>query len=144
MCLEHTAFRKTIQSANIAPHLAAIIVDEAHCISQWGGDFRTQYSRLDRIRSLFPPNVPILAASATLCPNALREVRRSLLIDAEASFHLNLGNDRPNIAGGAGLLVDGGLGGFHMCCMIPGRSLLRRSDVLANLTLASPVQSVLP
>ncbi|KAL4255137.1 hypothetical protein AB1N83_012918 [Pleurotus pulmonarius] len=98
MCLEHVEFRKTIQAECVAPNLLGIIVDEAHCISQWGGDFRTQYSRLDRLRSLFPPATPVLAASATLCPDALREVRRALIIDADTSFHLNLGNDRPNIA----------------------------------------------
>lgn len=78
--------------------ICAVIIDEAHCISQWGGDFRKMYAFLEKLRALFPPNTPFLATSATLAPQPLREVRTKLAIDPEMSFYLNLGNDRPNIA----------------------------------------------
>lgn len=79
-------------------NICAVIVDEAHCISQWGGDFRKVYALLEKLRAFFPSHIPFLATSATLQPLALREVRSKLAIDADTSFYMNLGNDRPNVA----------------------------------------------
>ncbi|CAA7271578.1 unnamed protein product [Cyclocybe aegerita] len=95
MCLKHTEFRNHLTSS--FQDICAVIVDEAHCIAQWGGDFRTAYSEIGKLRAFFPPNIPILATSATLPQAALQEVRSQLGIDAADSFFLNLGNDRPNI-----------------------------------------------
>ncbi|KAJ3497511.1 hypothetical protein NLJ89_g10341 [Agrocybe chaxingu] len=96
MCLKHAEFRAILTSE--FDDICAVIVDEAHCIAQWGGDFRTAYGELGKLRSFFPPHIPIHAASATLNPSALRVVRTQLGINADDSFHLNLGNDRPNVA----------------------------------------------
>jgi len=98
MCFEHEAFRKILKEESFNKDICAIIVDEAHCISQWGGDFCKVYALLEKLRAFFPLGIPILATSATLNQPALRDVRLKLAIDAEASFFLNLGNDRPNIA----------------------------------------------
>lgn len=97
MCIKHAGFRSILTNSEFKG-IAAVIVDEAHCIAQWGGDFRTAYSELSKLRSFFPPDIPILAVSATLSGPALREVRASLGIDVDTSFFLNLGNDRPNLA----------------------------------------------
>lgn len=97
MCLEHPQFRKWLTSRETTENVLAVIVDEAHCISQWGGDFRPPYALLDKLRSFMPPDVPILATSATLPPPALSDVCSKLNIDITKSFFLNLGNDRPNI-----------------------------------------------
>lgn len=91
-------FRKLIQGGSFAKNLCAVVIDEAHCISQWGGDFRETYAVLDKLRALFPIGTPFLATSATLPPDALRDVRSKLSINTDTSFHLNLGNDRPNIS----------------------------------------------
>ncbi|KAJ7577329.1 P-loop containing nucleoside triphosphate hydrolase protein [Mycena floridula] len=90
---------REVQSARFefSKNVTALIIDEAHCISQWGGDFRKAYAELDKIRALFPPNIPVLYASATLNATALQDVRKTMNIDPEHSFHLNLDNDRPNI-----------------------------------------------
>ncbi len=78
--------------------ICAVIIDKAHCIAQWGGDFRTAYSEIGKLRAFFPAHIPILAVSATLNPKALNKVWCQLTIDAEDCFFLNLGNDCPNIA----------------------------------------------
>ncbi len=96
MCLKHPEFRQVLSSSSFQD-ICAVIIDEAHCISQWGGDFRTAYSELSQLRAFFPPHIPIIGTSATLAPAALREVVASLGISIDNSFFLNLGNDRPNI-----------------------------------------------
>lgn len=97
MCLKHVDFRKTLTDSSFN-NLAAVIVDEAHCIGQWGGDFRTAYSELEKLRAFFPPDTPIVGTTATVTPQGLREIRSTLGIDAASCFHINLGNDRPNIS----------------------------------------------
>src|ERR1700683_554763 len=97
MCLKHAEFRKILAEDNFSKNICAVIIDEAHCISQWGGDFRNVYALLEKLRAFFPPHIPFLATSATLPPLALREVRSKLAIDTDTSFYLNFGNDRPNI-----------------------------------------------
>jgi len=77
--------------------LMGVVVDEAHCITQWGGEFRTSYAKLADLRSYISSDVPFLATSATLAPTALQQVREKLQIDPAKSFLVNLGNDRPNI-----------------------------------------------
>lgn len=74
-----------------------VVIDEAHCISQWGGDFRKDYGQLERLRAFFPSHVPFLATSATLTPPALRDVQNHLGIELDKAFFLNRGNDRPNV-----------------------------------------------
>ncbi|EGO23433.1 hypothetical protein SERLADRAFT_408840 [Serpula lacrymans var. lacrymans S7.9] len=55
------------------------------------------YAKLDRLRSFVPLGTPIYAMSATMSPAVLAEVRKTLHISASKSFHLNLGNDQPNV-----------------------------------------------
>src|ERR1700683_311805 len=98
MCLRHLEFWKMLTDEKFQENICAVIIDEAHCISQWGGDFRKAYALLEKLRALLPPNIPFLVTSATLPPLVLREVRSKLAIDAASSFYINLGNDRPNIA----------------------------------------------
>ena len=58
-------------------HLVALAVDEAHCISAWGHDFRPHYRRLGQLRTLCP-GVPLVALSATACPQVRADIIRLL------------------------------------------------------------------
>lgn len=98
MCLEHPRFSKLIRSSEWTKHLKSIVVDEAHCVMEWGKDFRPEYGKIDRLRSWIPSRVAWLAVSATLPPDMLEELRTKLEISARASYHINLGNDIPNIS----------------------------------------------
>jgi ATP-dependent DNA helicase RecQ len=55
--------------ADVLPQVAArsglLVIDEAHCISDWGHDFRPDYRRLVRVLELLPPGVPVLCTTAT-------------------------------------------------------------------------------
>ena len=74
-----------------------IVVDECHCVTQWGKKFRTMYSNVDRLRSFVASDIPFLATSATLPPTSFTEICELLEISPSRGFHLNLGNDRSNL-----------------------------------------------
>jgi ATP-dependent DNA helicase RecQ len=62
--LANEAFRDTVL-ARIAERVGLFIVDEAHCISDWGHDFRPDYRRIVRVLQALPGNVPVIATTAT-------------------------------------------------------------------------------
>jgi ATP-dependent DNA helicase RecQ len=74
--------------------LSLIAIDEAHCLSQWGHDFRPEYRALDCLVNLFP-RVPRIALTATADAPTRAEIVEHLNIGAENSFIS--GFDRPNI-----------------------------------------------
>lgn len=74
--------------------LALFAIDEAHCISQWGHDFRPEYTQLGRLRGLFPA-VPVVAMTATADAETRRDIIRHLGIE-QATVYV-AGFDRPNI-----------------------------------------------
>ncbi|KAJ3552473.1 hypothetical protein NM688_g4132 [Phlebia brevispora] len=97
MMLEHAGLMKLLHTSSFTDDIVAVVVDEAHCISHWGHDFRPHYRQLATIRSLVPLNVPFLATSATMPPNVLADIQHTLHFASHRTFFLNLGNDRPNI-----------------------------------------------
>lgn len=56
---------RTQALAGIAARIALLVIDEAHCISDWGHDFRPHYRLLERIVKTLPPNLRLLATTAT-------------------------------------------------------------------------------
>ena len=62
----------------IAGHIGLLVVDEAHCISDWGHDFRPDYRRLVNILQRMPKNMPILGTTATANNRVVQDVRAQL------------------------------------------------------------------
>lgn len=86
------ALADSLQSRNL---LSYLIVDEAHCVSQWGHDFRPDYLRLGRLRMKFP-KVPCIALTATATPHVVEDIISSLkLRQPVAKF--KSGCFRPNL-----------------------------------------------
>ena len=63
-------------------NISMVAVDEAHCISQWGYDFRPEYKQIAEIREILP-GVPFLALTATATPEVAKDIQDSLLFKEE-------------------------------------------------------------
>ncbi len=74
--------------------LFGFAIDEAHCISQWGHDFRKSYLKLDKIKAKYP-QIPIIALTATATETVIKDVITGLRITNCAFFQQNM--NRPNL-----------------------------------------------
>ena len=82
-----------LQSRSFLDHLrqmrvSLIVVDEAHCISQWGYDFRPSFLHIVQVRKLFP-SVPVLALTATATPVVVEDIQRCLGFKAPNVFSMS-------------------------------------------------------
>lgn len=89
--LDTDIFRTKLKSMNIS----MITVDESHCISQWGYDFRPAYTKISDIRSLLP-NVPVLALTATATPEVVDDIQKQLEFKDGRVFKMSF--ERNNLA----------------------------------------------
>ena len=71
---------------------ALFVIDEAHCISQWGYDFRPSYLRLSQLREKFP-DIPLLALTASATPRVVDDIVTRLGMRNEARFALSFTRD---------------------------------------------------
>ena len=74
--------------------IARIAIDEAHCVSQWGHDFRPDYLLLRELRDVV--QAPMMALTATATPKVLQEI--SLQLGLERTVEIRQGFDRPNLS----------------------------------------------
>ena len=73
-----------------------LTIDEAHCISEWGHDFRPEYRQLTSVRSRFP-NMVCVALTATATPRVREDIKKSLNFDASAEFIGSFNRENLNI-----------------------------------------------
>jgi len=66
--------------------LSFIAVDEAHCISEWGHDFRPEYRRIRGIIDFIDPNLPIIALTATATPKVQQDIQKNLSMEESHIF----------------------------------------------------------
>ncbi|KAF9324375.1 hypothetical protein BG006_000567, partial [Podila minutissima] len=87
MLLSEVGWRSRVQ---------AVVIDEAHCISTWGPEFRKDYSRIGDLRSRVPRGTAFVAVSATLHGQILQDVKRSLHYASNVTV-IGANTDRPNV-----------------------------------------------
>jgi ATP-dependent DNA helicase RecQ len=67
-------------------NLSFVAIDEAHCISEWGHDFRPEYRRIKTIVAQIGPNLPIIALTATATPKVQQDIQRNLQMEEADLF----------------------------------------------------------
>lgn len=117
--------------------LSLIAVDEAHCISQWGYDFRPDYLKIASFRA-YHPQAPIIALTATATPPVVEDIQRQLLFRHSNRFQNTFSRDnlsylvlREEDKQGRLLRICQKVGG---CGIIYVRSRRRTTEVAAYLT----------
>lgn len=75
--------------------VSLIAIDESHCISQWGYDFRPAYLKIAEIRKLLP-DIPVLALTATATPEVVKDIQTKLAFRKENVFRMSF--ERKNLA----------------------------------------------
>ncbi|WP_452218817.1 RecQ family ATP-dependent DNA helicase [Lacinutrix undariae] len=85
---EHVEFLRTVTISFMA-------VDEAHCISEWGHDFRPEYRNLRHIIKRIGDNIPIIGLTATATPKVQEDILKSLDITGATTFKASF--NRPNL-----------------------------------------------
>lgn len=89
--LDTDIFRTKLRSMKVN----MITVDESHCISQWGYDFRPSYLKIAEIRELLP-DIPVLALTATATPEVVKDIQARLHFRKENVFRMSF--ERKNLA----------------------------------------------
>ena len=91
--LDTDIFRTKLRSMKVS----MITVDESHCISQWGYDFRPAYLKIAEIRTLLP-GIPVLALTATATPEVVKDIQARLDFREENVFRMSF--ERKNLSSG--------------------------------------------
>jgi len=93
--IETENFRTILTKLYESHRLDMFAIDEAHCLSAWGHDFRPAFRKLSWIRDMFP-NVPVMACTGTATAKVIQDIRETLRLDNTVPCILGSFN-RPNI-----------------------------------------------
>ena len=96
-CAPETLVTERIQNLLAQVEVSCITIDEAHCISEWGHDFRPEYRKIAQIRQLFPKAV-CLALTATATETVRKDIKKTLQLGQNKSYKEFVASfNRPNI-----------------------------------------------
>ncbi|MCP2260140.1 ATP-dependent DNA helicase RecQ [Streptoalloteichus tenebrarius] len=127
----------------VLPQLSAaaglLVVDEAHCISDWGHDFRPDYRRLRTLIAELPADVPVLATTATANDRVVRDVAEQLGLGDQAALVLRGALDRESLHLGVVRREDGAPMGAEqrLAWLAEKLSELPGSGIVYTLTVAA-------
>ena len=92
---ERLASEQLRQKMALIKRICMITVDEAHCVSQWGYDFRPPFLKIAEIRQIIPYDVPILALTATATPQIVDDIQDKLQFKERNVFSMSF--ERKNL-----------------------------------------------
>ncbi|MDR2918885.1 MAG: RecQ family ATP-dependent DNA helicase [Tannerella sp.] len=115
--LNSELFRSKLRAMNVS----LLVVDESHCISQWGYDFRPSYLHIARVREMLP-EVPILALTATATPEVVNDIQEKLLFSKKNVFQKSFA--RPNLSYIVRYTENKQQSLIHMLNKVPGTAIV--------------------
>ena len=123
-------------------HVAFLVVDEAHCISQWGYDFRPDYLRIGELRKIV--DAPVIALTATATPDVAEDIMDKLGF-AERNL-LQAGFERPNLSYVVRRTEDKNGQLLSVCQGVPGTGIVyvrnrKKTEEIAALLTANGVSA---
>lgn len=86
------------KDASFRARVQAVIVDEAHCIAEWGDEFRKEYAGLAQLRNYIGQEIPVVACTATCSTDTFNIIWKSLLFGFRPFWGLDVGCDRKNLS----------------------------------------------
>ncbi len=78
-----------LRRLSVDPGISAFVIDEAHCVSEWGHDFRPEYRQLSTLRRRYP-TIPLLAFTATATARVRSDIAEQLALRDPARHHIEL------------------------------------------------------
>ncbi|KAI0766319.1 P-loop containing nucleoside triphosphate hydrolase protein [Irpex lacteus] len=128
MMFKHARFSKFLRDPKWMSNVIGIVIDEAHCVLEWGPQFRTDFSKLDDTRAHMASK-PLFFCTATLTPEMLAEIIDELSFPMKR-FVVNLGCERHNV--------------LPIVCRLKGPTDFEALDFLLKEALSDPPQPLIP
>ncbi|KAI0083379.1 P-loop containing nucleoside triphosphate hydrolase protein [Irpex rosettiformis] len=129
MMFKHTRFSKFFRDALWTKNVLGVVVDEAHCVLEWGKEFRRDFDDVDNTRA-YMASKPLFFCTATLTPSMLDELLKKLLFPRQKKFILNLGCECHNVT--------------PIVCRLKGTSDYEALDFILDEALSDPPKPLVP